>query len=142
MIPTFIRLDGRFEEGGHVIGEGTDDEVIEFFEEELVHKVVEAYVEANAAEDAASTHSSCAEGDVEDGVTLVIFVGIYTDRGYTIVSLELGVGLRPFIVDSIEYALPIDGIEGLDGVLSVRSKATFNEGTSEVGKDFGAGRKA
>ena len=94
-------MDSGFEEGGHVIGEGTDDEVFEFFEEELVHKVVEADVEANAAEDAASTHSSCAKGDVEDSVALLIFVGVHTDRGYSIIGLELGVGLRPFSIDRI-----------------------------------------
>ena len=76
-------MDLWFEERGHVISEGSDDEVREFFEEELVHEVVEADVKASAAKDAASTHSSSAEGDMEDSVALFIFVDIHTGQTET-----------------------------------------------------------
>jgi hypothetical protein len=131
-----IGIIGGSEEGGHVIGDGSDDVVWVFADEVLVHKVVQGDIEPSRSKHTPSTCTLSTKGDPVHSVTFIIGELVEAWGWGSIVSGEVLVGLGPQGIHSVEDSLSLELVETLDGVLGVNGIAKCDVGAGKVGHAF------
>lgn len=125
------------DKGGEIISECLDRNVRELDFKDLVDEVVKCDIEASASKNTASPSAFGIERNAGYISAVVAAISVYAGSRRSIVSIEELGGFRPFDRYGIEESLSAEGVEGLDGILSVGSTAASDEGTRKVCQDLG-----
>jgi hypothetical protein len=136
VLPVPASIIGGCEEGGHVVGDGSDDVVGVFADEVLVHEVVQGDIKPSRPKHTPSTCTLSAKGDPVHRVTFSIGELVEAWGWGSIVSSEVLVGLGPQGIHSVEDSLSLELVETLDGVLGVNGIAKCDVGAGKVGHAF------